>query len=193
MNGHTGVERNDTEIRLKRADNIEQEREYILDEATRINRGDNVVAILLPSKNDILFFSNWILGKYKSNLIPSKAVKDDNFYGIVNDYFSKANQPFMCLGSGFGDLREADRENKIVIINYHNSKGLDFDDVFVPFLSCFQNIKHAPKSLFFVALSRAKSNLYITFTKKINSNVEPFVKGIKITPVKSEQTNKIII
>jgi superfamily I DNA/RNA helicase len=58
-------------------------------------------------------------------------------------------------------------------MTYHSSKGLDFDNVFLPFLSSTCNI--FDETLFMVGLTRSKLNLTISYTDTMHK----FVKDIE--------------
>jgi DNA helicase-2/ATP-dependent DNA helicase PcrA len=96
-------------------------------------------------------------------------------------------------------LKEADLmddSRKIVVATIHKSKGLAFDSVYMPALVNYQfphYFDQTPeqvleaKRLFYVAMSRAKKNIYLSFhtarqmrngqTMKVN--VSPFLNDIK--------------
>lgn len=76
-------------------------------------------------------------------------------------------------------------ENKISIMSIHKSKGLEFNTVFFIGIDqeIFFNYSKEPREemcAFFVGISRAKENLYITSTK----NRENFIYGKQTTYVK---------
>ena len=61
-------------------------------------------------------------------------------------------------------------------MTYHSSKGLDFDNVFLPMLDegnmWFPPDKYSNdklKKLFMVAMTRSKKNLYLSYIYKLNS------------------------
>jgi len=62
-----------------------------------------------------------------------------------------------------------DSEKKVTVMTMHSSKGLEFDTVFLPYMSS-KNIPmgkadlEEEKRLFYVASTRAKHDLYITYT-----------------------------
>ena len=68
------------------------------------------------------------------------------------------------VGNGYGNFSENDR--RIILMTYHSAKGLDFDNVFIPFAN--NNLYISPdesmaKTLFMVAMTRARKNLYISY------------------------------
>ena len=86
-------------------------------------------------------------------------------FGNLNDHLLRNKIPMMYIGQGYGSLEFADKNNKIILMTYHSSKGLDFDHVFLPMLgeNIYLPIEKA-ETLLFVALSRSKSNLLISYS-----------------------------
>ena len=160
----------DVSVRLAKGINNKQEVEYILSEANEsISIGENV-AIILPTHNDILKFINLALNinnKVEWKLVLNKWNKP-NWYDL-NKYLYKNNLNIEYIGNGAGNLFEAGQKGKIIIMTYHSSKGLDFDNVFLPFLSDDLNIQD--ETVFMVGMTRSKNNLYLTYS----STLHPFV------------------
>ena len=51
-------------------------------------------------------------------------------------------------------------------MTYHSAKGLDFDNVFLPFCNAglyLANNEGIAKTLFMVGMTRSRNNLYITY------------------------------
>jgi superfamily I DNA/RNA helicase len=54
----------------------------------------------------------------------------------------------------------AESNKDIIVMTYHSSKGLDFDNVFLPFLNNSLFISpYNEETLFMVAITRSKKNL----------------------------------
>jgi len=189
--GKPNVEKNDTDIRYKTFNSLEQEREYVWKEAQKINSSDDMVAILFPEREQIKGFCEWINFKNGYDPIPKIILKN---FDLLNSYFEENNIPLMYIGSGHGSLQQADKDNKIVLMTYHSSKGLDYEHVFVPFITEDLDVgKHGhPDRVLFVAFSRAKQNLYITYTGKINKNAAKFVKHLKADNIDNKKIKKRI-
>ena len=86
-------------------------------------------------------------------------------YGIKMQY----------VGNGYGEFRS--NPDYVVLMTYHSSKGLDFDYVYIPFCSDRLWISYneaLSKTLFMVAMTRARMNLNITYTGSLHSYVQPF-------------------
>jgi hypothetical protein len=189
--GKPNVEKNDRDIRYKTFNSLEQEREYVWKEAQKINSSDDMVAILFPEREQIKGFCEWINFKNGYDPIPKIILKN---FDLLNSYFEENNIPLMYIGSGHGSLQQADKDNKIVLMTYHSSKGLDYEHVFVPFITEDLDVgKHGhPDRVLFVAFSRAKQNLYITYTGKINKNAAKFVKHLKADNIDNKKIKKRI-
>lgn len=67
--------------------------------------------------------------------------------------------PLRFVGNGVGEFREADTEAMVYLMTMCSAKGLDFKTVFVP--NC-QAIPPTMRNLYYVALSRARSNLFLS-------------------------------
>lgn len=62
-------------------------------------------------------------------------------------------------------------KNDICVMTCHSSKGLEFDNVFFPYLvEYFCGNREADRRLFYVAITRAKQNLYLFSIDKFQSN-----------------------
>lgn len=154
-----------TEIRICEANSSSEEAKYIIRDAERaINVGDTA-AILLPSNNSILNFVNTVLaneGKSRWNVQLNQWGKPD--YNNMNKYLYDNGIPMQLVGNGYGSF--SDNNRLITIMTYHSSKGLDFDNVFLPGLnnSLFINSNETlSKTLFMVAMTRSRKNLYLTY------------------------------
>lgn len=64
--------------------------------------------------------------------------------------------------------------NKITLLTYSSAKGLDFDRVYMPF--CTPTISNCwDTSLFMVAMSRSRDELYLSFTNSPNEHIQSFI------------------
>ena len=155
----------DTEIRLCEAPSEEKEVAYIMEQATKaVNVGDTA-AILIPSAQKIIYFVNLALrhaGKSAWEGAINQYGKTD--FGAMNAYLKANGVKIQYVGNGYGNFSENDR--RIILMTYHSAKGLDFDNVFIPFAN--NNLYISPdesmaKTLFMVAMTRARKNLYISY------------------------------
>ncbi len=184
---------NDSTPRLFKGKNGKQQIEYILSEAvSSIESGESVV-ILLPSHKDIEEFINFVF-KIKNKNIETLPQNQWNKvdYTKVNKLFEENQLNMEYLGNSYGDLYNAHKKGKILFMTYHSSKGLDFDNVFLPFFYNYQYVENnfrngvytgfeslymdeeAKKTLFMVGMTRSKKNLYMTYSDVLPSYIETF-------------------
>ena len=169
----------DTSIRLVKGESETQEIEYILDEAKKAIDNDESTVILLPSHKDIADFIEIVLSLNNQNIdeIPKNRWNKVD-YNKINSLFESNHINLQYLGNGYGDLYNANKSGKIIFMTYHSSKGLDFDNVFLPFISRdFENLYisvELKKTLFMVGMTRSKKNLYLTYAGHVPSNIQKF-------------------
>ncbi len=77
----------------------------------------------------------------------------------------------MCNDFGLNNKEEIKEDTNIILSTIHSFKGLEKDIVIVPFCNWelrpdenTENITEAERRLFYVAITRAKNNLYLTYT-----------------------------
>ena len=154
----------DTQIRLCEAPSEEKEVAYVIEQATKaVNVGDTA-AILIPSAQKIIHFVNLALrhaGLPAWEGVTNQYGKTD--FGVMNAFLKTNGIKMQYVGNGYGNFSENDR--RIILMTYHSAKGLDFDNVFIPFAN--NNLYISPdesmaKTLFMVAMTRARKNLYIS-------------------------------
>jgi len=100
-------------------------------------------------------------------------------YDLVNHYLEANELILQYLGNSYGNLEESERKRKIYLLTYHSSKGLDFETVFLPGMNANLDIwegdDEMERRLFYVAATRSRRNLFITY-----SSPQPhrFVQGM---------------
>ena len=98
-----------------------------------------------------------------------------------NKHLDKHNVKLEYIGNGFGSLNNAVGKNKVMIMTYHSSKGLDFKNVFIPNLyggmTIWKDSEEMSKTLFFVAVTRSRENLYLTYAANSPHNYVALVQG----------------
>jgi superfamily I DNA/RNA helicase len=186
------IAKEDTQIKLYEAEDLDSEIAFCWKQIKQTNslRTSEVSAILLSEHESILEFVNAILeieGKSQWNRVDDQYGKTN--YTILNTYLDSKNLPLMYIGNNHGSLVEADAQNKIVIMTYHSSKGLDFDYVYLPMANDDMYINSNENSLLLVALSRSKSGLFISYTGSLYFGLEPFLDGIDPMPIPNESSN----
>lgn len=153
-----------TQIRLCTANSAAEEAKYIMKEAQRaVNIGDTA-AILIPSRQKILDFFQMALSALGKSRWPVQLTRwGEVDYNKLNSYLKSNGVKLQYVGNGYGTFIESD--GRICVMTYHSSKGLDFDNVFLPGLSRSLYINSSEKlsrTLFMVAMTRSRNNLYLT-------------------------------
>ena len=181
-----------TQIRLCSANSPEQEVKYIIKEAQRaVNIGDTA-AILIPTQQKILEFFQMTLtalGKSQWSVQLNRFGKID--YNKLNSYLRTNGIKLQYVGNGYGSITE---EGKICIMTYHSSKGLDFDNVFLPGLNqslYINSSERLSRTLFMVAMTRSRNNLYLTHSGSRSAYLSNFADDcsrINVGDVLSGQT-----
>jgi superfamily I DNA/RNA helicase len=166
----------DVNVRLVKADNLKQEAEYVYKEALKAANVGDSVALLFAHLYQISEFCNQIL---KNNGKPMWEVQK-NAYGrlefdSLNKHLRSHDIKIHYVANGYGDLQQAAKNGEIIVMSYHSSKGLDFDNVFLPMLG-EGNLRFPDtiseemlKTLFMVAMTRSKKNLYLSYIFQLNS------------------------
>ena len=164
-----------TEIRLCVADSVAEEAEYIFREAKKSVNIGRTAAILIPTHTCAVGIIQNILKseeKKEWSVSVNKYGKID--YSAMNEYLSRNGIPIQYVGNGYGLFSEDSRT--ITLMTYHSSKGLDFDNVFLP---CLDSIFLIPdeklrRTLFMVGMTRSRNNLYLTYSRNYQN---PYVKS----------------
>ena len=184
----------DVNIRLCEASSETEEVKYIYQEAQKgANVGDTSV-ILLPTLNMISKFANQVLS---ANNKPQWNEKKNNYgkpdFGDLNRHFKNNGIKIQFIGSGYGSLSDAEKNKEAILMSYHSSKGLDFDNVFLPYLNnSFYLHPSNANTLFMVAMTRSRKNLYLTYFGYTHDLVDKF-KGecteISISDILNQRTS----
>lgn len=166
----------DVNIRLCEASNEQEEVKYIYQEALKgANVGDTSV-ILFPTTNSITKFANLLLsanGKSEWSEKRNQYGRPD--FGDLNSHFRSNGIKIQFIGSGYGSLKNAEQNKEAILMTYHSSKGLDFDNVFLPFLNThFYLHPSNAETLFMVAMTRSRKNLYLTYFGYTHDLVDKF-------------------
>lgn len=158
---------NDTSVQLAHFSSKLREVEYTWKQAKFLSeRGLNSV-VILPNQEEIFnFYSSVFLLENKQpwSLVYNNFNKPH--YGALNLHSQKNNLPIRYLGNGYGDLQKIYDENLVTVMTYHSAKGMDFDAVFLPGLTNQVRLWGNPdiaRRLFFVALTRSRQELYISY------------------------------
>jgi hypothetical protein len=175
----------DVDVRLCEASDETEEVKYIYNEALKgVNVGDTS-AILFSTLNAVIKFANLVLtmnGKSEWSERKNEWGKPD--FGDLNNHFRTNEIKLQFIGSSYGSLDNAQCKKEAILMTYHSSKGLDFDNVFLPFLNnSFFICKDKDKetTLLMVAMTRSRKNLYLTYFGYTHRLVDVFKKDC--TPI----------
>lgn len=168
----------DVQIELRKALNVEKECSFVYDDAKSCcSRGERTV-ILIPRHEQILRFVNTVLGL--QNKRPWVEESDEHgkpLYSSLNRHMERQGIPMMYIGNKYGSLAEAQRTDKIIIMTYSSSKGLDFENVYMPFavkgLFITQDAA-LDRATFMVAMTRSSHYLTISYTGLPTEYVDAF-------------------
>lgn len=162
--GKYSMVKKNTQIRLWKSRNQREEVRHIMDEAIDDVHNGKAVGILLPTHDKLKAFANYVLINAQHE---SWECKNNKYggpdYDDLNKYFAKCDVPIQCVVNGYGDFLAPG--NKITLITYHSAKGLDFDNVFLPFCNELAYAGNTmSKRLFMVAMTRSRANLFISYS-----------------------------
>lgn len=191
----------DRSILLCQSNKEEEEVEYIYKEALKgpdssSSDKQETSVILIPTQVDLIKFSQLIL---KLRNLPEWTEKKNKYdkldFENLNSHFKSNNIRLQYVGNGYGSLEKAEKNKDAILMTYHSSKGLDFNNVFLPFMSWDLFIaKFKPDVLLMVAMTRSKKNLCISYTGNLHSKIEMLtldesidITKIKIQPTKTNQ------
>lgn len=192
------VGKENTDIRVLSTLDRTKEIEWVWGEMKMIHtiRPGEMIAGLFFKKEDIIYFINRILKLENKPLwdekLDEKPWGDELDFEDLNDHLKSHKVPLMYVGNGHGSLQQAEKENRMVILTYHSSKGLDFDAVFLPFSDTSFGHVYNPEALALVALSRSKRDLIVTFTGTMNATFKKFLGGTETRQIGDSSVNVII-
>ncbi len=164
----------DTDIAVRCFEHPQQEARWVYDEALAFARPEYPSAILFPTHTEIYQFCRLLaldLGVLNSGPKVQLADSQNGYriddYNQLNAHFQHHNLPAGYLGNSIGKLSQSNNRPFVYLMTYHSAKGLDFRSVFLPRLSSHIQISSnnsMEKALFFVAVTRARERLLVTYT-----------------------------
>jgi len=159
------------DVKLGKADSIEEETQYVWSKASQHASAGVPAAILLPGHDEIIQFANQVLRLEGQDLWQQRRNQyGKTNYESLNRHLRQASLGLQYLGSKYGSLKSAETSSQVFLMTYHSSKGLDFEAVFLPrlheSLEIWRDDDERAKTLFFVALTRSRRDLYLTYTGK---------------------------
>jgi len=194
----------DRSILLCQSKKEENEVEYIYKEALKgpdsssSDRQETSV-ILIPTQKDLIKFSQLVL-QHKNAPLWVEVMNnfgDNPDFENLNSHFKSNNIRLQYVGNGNGSLEKAEKNKDAILMTYHSSKGLDFNNVFLPFMAWDLFIsKYKPDVLLMVAMTRSKKNLCISYTGNLHPKIEMLtldesidITKIEIQPTRTNQQN----
>lgn len=160
---------------LAKGSSKEKEVEYIISNAqTKLGIGENAV-IILPGHDSVVEFINTALRQANKNTWDPEDSSNQNKWGKVdfgslNRHLKNNNINIEYIGNNYGDLYNNGNTDKIIVMTYHSSKGLDFDNVYLPFMGTHydKSMYYFNDTLFMVGMTRSKLALTITYSGSMN-------------------------
>ena len=81
-----------------------------------------------------------------------------------------------------------EQEDSVTLMTLHSAKGLDFDNVFIPYANTSMYISpndSLAKTLFMVAMTRTRENLYITYNGYPSDYLDAFKSNCSLIDISS--------
>ena len=166
-------------------------------EDTETNEGINIEQIFFKFLNEIDYFSI-----FKSDGEIRMASANDNIKELFRAYYdyklieNDANiNSFLEETSLYRDTSNNENKDAITLMTVHNAKGLEFEAVFMTgmehtvfphyFALGEENGIEEERRLFYVAITRAKKKLYLTYSKKrrINTGIMEQIPSSFLTEI----------
>ena len=164
----SGNER-DVEATLAKAESEDEETQWVWRKCSKQAEVGDPSVILLPNHTEIQKFIQNIckIEGLDSPIFPRVRGRYD--YEHTNELLENYEKPLQYLGNTFGELRDSDNRALTYIMTYHSAKGLDFENVFLPYLNEDLDIYNDPdieRRLFFVAMTRSRFNLFLSHSSE---------------------------
>jgi superfamily I DNA/RNA helicase len=181
LSSKTDNTKTDVTPNLLKASTKEKEVEYILSTAKeKIGVSGQTVVVILPGHDSVIEFINIALRQYNKNIWDKDDRSNQNRWGkpdfnTLNNHLVNNNIDIEYIGNNYGDLYNSGEKGKIIVMTYHSSKGLDFDNVFLPFMGDShhdRSLYYFTDTLFMVGMTRSKLALYITYSGKMHEFIE---------------------
>jgi len=181
----------DVSVRLGKAYDKKEEVKYIWEQASNATSEGYTAVVLLPKHDYIFDFANQLLrnnGKTEWSFQENNYGKPD--YNSLNRHFRSQGLKVEYVGNSYGSFQNAERNRNLILMTYHSAKGMDFDNVFLPFLSDDISIsRRDEETLFMVAITRSKMNLFITYSGYLHHLVEKFESTCQRIDLSSSNNN----
>ncbi|MGQ9845861.1 MAG: 3'-5' exonuclease, partial [Caldisericia bacterium] len=173
-------------------------------------------------KDDIFELINEIINdtQFLDNLEEDKKENIYEFFNIIKEFIDRTQstklEDFLSYISLISDVDTIDTQDKVTLMTVHSAKGLEFDTVFIVGLEegLFPHYKslmsnqdiEEERRLLYVAMTRAKENLYLTYSIRrtrrgipefldpsrfLNEIPEDYIDKIYLDSKNSVEKNKI--
>jgi superfamily I DNA/RNA helicase len=172
---------NRAEADIKRVSFVDPQDEalWVYEDARNRARAGYPSAILLTTHREIYAFAALLAAGHS---LPAPPRRQGTSYDAFNAFWKQNGYPLSYLGNGSGSLDDADRGPTVHLMTYHSSKGLDFQNVYLPRAVPGINLdpsgdggEELERRLMFVAVTRTRENLFITHT---GPHAHPFVENL---------------
>ena len=164
--------RSDHRVWKFEATNKDEEFRQVFREAQRLAQVEKPSAVLFPTHDLIYRFASVVAYELCRKLPPAPSRGRITCYEEFNDFFQSHKCPLMFLGSNNGSLPQSDSTKMVYLMTYQSAKGLDFENVFLPYLKEGNNLDAKPNNFsreleerrhFFVALTRSRRNVFLSY------------------------------
>ena len=157
----------DVEVRFCTAKSKMKEVEYVWKEATKAVRVNDTAVILLPNHRKISSFLDRLC---EYNKVPKWEVKTNRYnkpdYTSLNQHLKNQKINLEYVGNSYGSFQNAVSNKNVILMTYHSSKGMDFENVFLPYCENPLGLDASnEETVFMVALTRSRKNLYISHSE----------------------------
>lgn len=188
----------DVEVRYCTTNSKMKEIEFVWKTATDAVRVNDTAVILLPTHkkiNSFLYLLNSHLKKPQWTTVYNRY--GDPKYDDLNQHLQENGVKLEYVGNSYGSFENAVLNKNVILMTYHSAKGMDFENVFIPFVNTELGL-HSDKdeTVFMVALTRSRKNLYISHTdsphylvNKIKGNCRPVDIDNELTPARPQGTS----
>lgn len=184
--GENAGNRAEADIKRVSFTDAQNEAMWVYEDARSRARAGYPSAILLTTHREIHRFASLLASGHGLPDPPRRQGRPQT-YDAFNAFWKRHGYPLSYLGNGCGSLSDADRGPTVYLLTYHSSKGLDFQNVYLPRAVPGMNLdpsgeggEELERRLMFVAVTRTRENLFFTHTGK---QAHPFVEGLPTADV----------
>jgi superfamily I DNA/RNA helicase len=195
LNGTQFGHNRDADVILASAEDERDEVQYVLENALTLAEDIELTAILFPKHLWIRDFCTHALQINNIEITPeiNKYMSSRN-YTELNKVFSDNHIRLEYVGNDHGSFRNAKERHNVVIMTYHSAKGMDFDNVFIPFLSSSRHDRFSfflPKPLM-VSITRSNLNLTLSYSGESMAFIDSIIDTCVVIDIDSENDNNFL-